>query len=335
MSVIAVMLKGAVMAVSSSKVTRIATGEDTPWEELGGWKLHAEATGLVDAVADTEQDCIDLVKRYLGYLPPNADEPAPLHDIPDGSGDRMDDILDLLPEKSNRAYDMKKIVETIVDGGAMLELKARFGRACITAFAGLGGRTVGIIASNPYFLAGALDADCCDKITSFVVLCDSFNIPIVMLVDTPGFLIGKAGEHKKVTGKIINWMNALSLVTVPVLTVIVRKSFGQAYLNMGAGKYSTVIVAWPTAEISFMSPEPGINVLFNLKQADDPQQFAALMEKMNRDSQPWVGAGIFGLHDIIDPRETRIFLIKMLEIHCNRPHGHVGQHLMHNWPTSY
>lgn len=335
MSDIAVMLKGAVMAVSSPKVTQIATGEDTPWEELGGWKLHYENTGLVDAVADTEEECIALVKKYLSYLPQNANEPAPIRDIPDRSGERMADILDLLPEKPNRAYDMTKIIKTIVDGGIILELKARFGRSCITAFASLGGRTVGIIASNPYFVAGALDADSCDKITSFLVLCDSYNIPIVMLVDTPGFLVGKAGEYKKVTGKIINWMNALSLVTVPIFTVIVRKVFGQAALNMGAGKYSTVIVAWPTAQISFMSPEPGINVVFNLKKEDDPEKFEELMQIMNKNSEPWVAAGIFGLHDIIDPRETRKFLIKMMEIHCNHPKGHIGKHLMHNWPTSY
>jgi acetyl-CoA carboxylase carboxyltransferase component len=335
MSDIAVMLKGAVMAVSSPKVTRIATGEDTPWEELGGWKLHYENTGLVDAVADTEQECIELVKKYLSYLPQNAKEPAPLHDIPERSGDGRADILDLLPEKSNRAYDMLKIIKPISDGGQILELKAKFSRQCITAFAGLGGKTVGIIANNPQFMAGALDADSCDKITSFLVLCDSYNIPIVMLVDTPGFLIGKAGEYKKVTGKIINWMNALSLVSVPIFTIIVRKTFGQAYLNMGAGKYSTVIAAWPTAEISFMSPEPGINVLFNLKQEDNPEKFEELKQMMSKNSEPWVGAGIFGLHDIIDPRETRDFLIKMLAIHCNRPQGHVGKHLMHNWPTSY
>ncbi len=133
----------------------------------------------------------------------------------------------------------------------------------------------------------------------------------------------------------MNWMNALSLVSVPIFTVIVRKTFGQAYLNMGAGKYSTVIAAWPTAEISFMSPEPGINVVFNLKQEDNPEKFEALKQMMSKNSEPWVGAGIFGLHDIIDPRETRDFLIKMLAIHCNRSKGHVGRHHMHNWPTSY
>jgi len=335
MADIAVMLKGAVMAVSSPKVTRIATGEDTPWEDLGGWKLHYETTGLLDAVADTETECIDLIKKYLGYLPQNAQETPPRCEIADGSGAGMADILDLLPEKSHRAYDMKSIVKTIVDGGELLEVKARFGRQCITGFSRLDGQTVGIVANNPICMAGALDADSCDKITSFLVLCDSYNIPIVMLVDTPGFLIGKAGEHKKVTGKIINWMNALSLVTVPVFTVIIRKSFGQAFLNMGAGKYSTVIVAWPSAQISFMSPEPGINVLYNLKKEDDPGLFEEKMKLMQKNSEPWAAAGVFGLHDIIDPRETRNYLIKMLELHCSRPDGHVGRHLLHNWPTSY
>ena len=178
----------------------------------------------------------------------------------------MHRILDFLPEKRNRVYDMRKIVRTIVDGGEICELKETFGRPCITAFARLDGHSVGIVANNPMFGAGALDADCCDKITSFLVLCDSFNIPIVTLVDTPGFLIGKAAERKKVIGKIMNWMNALSLITVPRITVVVRKIYGQAYLNMGAGKYSDVFAAWPTAEISFMDPEPGIRIVSRSKK---------------------------------------------------------------------
>lgn len=335
MSDISVMVKGAVMAVSSPKVTSLATGEDTPPEDLGGWKLHAGVTGLVDAVGDTEKECMDMAKRYLSFLPSHAGETPPRAEVPEGSGGEMAHILDFLPEKTNRAYDMKNLVRTIVDGGQVLELKDHFGRPCITAFARLDGYAVGIVANNPLFGAGALDAECCEKITSFIVLCDSFNIPVITLVDTPGFLVGKEGERRKIVGKIMNWMNALSLVTVPKVTVVIRKIYGQAYLNMGAGKYSDVFVAWPTAEISFMGLEPAVNVVFGVKKDDDPKRFEELLGRMARETEPWKAAGLFAVNEIIDPGETRDFLIRILDLLRNRRRGGIGQHLLSNWPTSY
>jgi acetyl-CoA carboxylase carboxyltransferase component len=130
-------------------------------------------------------------------------------------------------------------------------------------------------------------------------------------------------------------MNALSLVTVPKLTVVVRKIYGQAYLNMGGGKYSDVFVAWPTAEISFMGLEPGINVVYNVKKEDDVEKYNKLLHEMSKNTEPWEAAGIFGLNEIIDPSETRDFLIRMLEIHHNLKSGGIGRRLLHSWPTSY
>ena len=335
MSDFVVMRKGAVMAVSSPKVTVLATGEDTPEQELGGWKLHAEVTGLIDMVAETDQECIDLGRKFLSYLPSNSAQAPPVTEVPPGSGENMADILSLVPESPRRAYDMRKIISCMVDGGELFELKKDFGRSAVTTLARLGGQTVGIIANNTIHLAGALDADACEKITSFLVLCDSFNIPIIMLVDTPGFLVGKEGERRKVTGKIINFMNALTLVTVPKITIIVRKTYGQAYLNMGGGRNSDTIVAWPTAEISFMAPETGVNVVYNVKRKDDPKRFDELFKKMDKDSEPWAAAGIFNINDVIEPAATRDWLITMLEYHCNLKTGGVGQHRMHCWPTSY
>lgn len=186
---------------------------------------------------------------------------------------------------------MRSIIKCIVDGGEVFELKKSFGRSAITGLARLDGRTVGIVANNTIHLAGALDADACEKITNFLVLCDSFNIPIIMLVDTPGFMIGKEGERRKVTGKIINFMNALTLMTVPKITIIIRKTYGQAYLNMGGGRNSDTIVAWPTAEISFMAPETGINVVYNIRKKDDPKRFAELARGMGKDTRPYEAAG--------------------------------------------
>lgn len=335
MSDILVMQKGAVTAVSSPKVTEISTGEKVDPEELGGWKIHAEITGLVDCVGETDEECIDITKELLGYLPTNINENAPEKEVPKNSGQDMPNILNYLPEQRNRVYDMRRIIKTIVDGEEYTELKAGFGRPCSTGFARLGGRSIGIIANNPYFGAGALDADCCEKITSFLVLCDTYNLPIITLIDTPGFLIGKTGERRKVTGKIINWMNALQLVTVPKLTVIIRKIYGQAYLNMGGGRNSDLFVAWPTADISFMDPEPAVNVVYNLKKEDDPERFEKLLQEMTLNTEPWGAAGGFGVQDIIDPVETRDFLIKMLALYQNRLTKGIGNHLMHNWPTSY
>jgi len=335
MSDFRVMKKGAIMAVSSPKVTVLATGEDTPEEEMGGWRIQSEITGMVDMVAETDQDCMDMARKFLSYLPANACLPPPTAPVPEGSGDKMADILNFLPEDRKRAYDMRRIIQCIVDGGELFELKKDFGRSAVTTLARLGGQSVGIIANNTMHLAGALDADACEKITNFLVLCDSYNIPIIMLVDTPGFMIGKDGERRKVTGKIINFMNALTLVTVPKITIIVRKTYGQAFLNMGGGRNSDTIVAWPTAEISFMAAETGVNVVYNLRKEDDPEKFAELVSVMNKDTEPWEAAGIFNVNDIIKPEKTRDWLIQMLEYHINHQTGGIGKHLMHAWPTSY
>ncbi len=335
MSDFRVMKKGAIMAVSSPKVTVLATGEDTPEEEMGGWRIQSEITGMVDMVAETDQGCMDMAKKFLSYLPTNACLPPPKAPIPPGSGDNMPDILSFLPEDRKRAYDVRRIIQCIVDGGELFELKKDFGRSAVTTLARLGGQSVGIIANNTMHLAGALDAEACEKITSFLVLCDSFNIPIIMLVDTPGFMIGKNGEFRKVTGKIINFMNALTLVTVPKITIIVRKTYGQAFLNMGGGRNSDTIVAWPTAEISFMAPETGVNVVYNLRKKDDPEKFERLVKTMDKDTEPWEAAGIFNVNDIIKPEETREWLIQMVAFHYNYKGNGVGKHLMHCWPTSY
>ncbi len=335
MSDFVVMRKGAVMAVSSPKVTSLATGEDTPGEEMGGWRVHAEITGLVDMVAETDQEAMDLGRRFLSYLPTNATQAPPTAPVPEGSGKDMDKILSYLPEEPRRAYDMRNIMRCMVDGGELFELKKDFARSAVTTLARIGGRTVGLIGNNTLHLAGALDAGACEKITSFLVLCDSFNIPIVMLVDTPGFLVGKEGERRKVTGKIINFMNALTLVTVPKITIIVRKTYGQAFLNMGGGRNSDTIVAWPSAEISFMAPETGVNVVYNVKKEEDPKAFDEKFAVMNKDTEPWSAAGIFNVNDVIDPTRTREWLIDMLAFHHNERTGGVGEHRMHCWPTSY
>jgi len=217
-----VMRKGAVMAVSSPGLVELATNEKVSPEELGGWQVHSEITGLIDQVVDRDEDAVDAIKRFLSYLPSHHQQTPPEAPIPAGSGHRMAGILDLLPASRSQVYDMRKIIAALADEGSVFETKPRFGKTLVTALARLGGKTVGFIANNPFFKGGVLDADAADKAIGFMVMCDSFNVPLVLLVDTPGFVIGAEAEKRRATGKIVNFMNALQLVTVPRISVVIR-----------------------------------------------------------------------------------------------------------------
>jgi acetyl-CoA carboxylase carboxyltransferase component len=205
----------------------------------------------------------------------------------------------------------------------------------MNALSRIDGRSVGLLASNPLSKGGAIDVDACRKATSFLVLCDSFNIPVVILVDQPGFLIGLEGEKRCAPGLIMNWMNALSLVTVPRIGITLRKNYGQAYLNMGGGRNADEVAAWPTADYGFMDPSVAVNVLFNVRAEDDPQRFKELVEEVQRDSSAWSLAGLYEAHSVIDPRATRDFIVDALDAHFDHRSGGIGEHLLANWPTSY
>ena len=328
-----VIRKGAIVAVSSSLLASLAMNDSVDAEELGGWRIHADVTGFADRVADTDEEAIDAIKTFLSYLPQNNTEPPPVAPVAAGAGDAARDVLKLLPESRTQVYDMRKILQAITDQGSYFELKARFGKAAVTALARLNGRTVGLIGNNPLFKGGALDADACDKIVSFLVLCDSYNIPIVMFVDTPGFAIGIEAERKRAPGKIMNFMNALALVTVPKLTVLVRKTYGQAYINMGGGRNSDEFLAWPTAEISFMDPSYAVTVVSGLKPGE--AGFDEKKAAMEKNSSVYDMAAIYAVQDVIRPEQTRDYLIRMLEIHTLRLSRGVGRHLMATWPTSF
>jgi len=334
MSDFVVMRKGATMAVASSRVTSMAINQPVSNEDLGGWRMHTRVSGLVDMAVDTDEQALDVVKQFLSYLPGNCMEAPPTAEVPAGSDDAIERILDIVPEERQRVYNMRHVVEVIADKDSVFEMKAGYGRSVITALARVGGRTVGFLGNNPMFKGGAADPDGCSKATSFLVFCDSFNIPIVMLVDVPGFLIGVEGERKAAPGKIINWVNAQALCTVPKISIILRKSYGQAYINMGGNKNSDEMAVWPSADVGFMDPRTAVNVVFGLKREDDPEEFERRVEELARDAAPWELAAMYEAHDVLDPRETRRYLINMLEIHTMRMQNGVGEHLMRTWPTS-
>ena len=328
-----VMRKGATMAVASSRVTSLAIGQEVDPEALGGWDLHTGTTGLVDVAVGSDEEALDVIKRVLSYLPSHADEAAPTAPVPAGSDDAARDVLELFPESRSSVYDMRKVIKVLVDRDSMFEFKPRFGKSLVTALSRIDGKTVGIVANNPQFKGGAIDVDAMHKATSFLVFCDSFNIPLVFLVDQPGFLIGIEGERRGAPGRIMNWMNALSQVTVPKISVVLRKSYGQAYLNMGGGRSSDALACWPTADLGFMDPSVAVNVLHSVRKEDDPERFAALGQEIARDSSPWALAALYEAHAVIDPRDTRTWLKQMLTIHCGGKT--CSEHRLANWPTSY
>src|SRR5688572_7635551 len=329
----AVMQKGATMAVSSPRLIEMALNEKVDLNELGGWRLHAETTGLVDQIVDNEDDMFDAIRKFLSYLPSHHREAPPDAPVPADSGTAMHDVMAILPEKRTQVYDMKKVIKAVVDKDTIFEMKPRFGKSAVTALARLGGKSVGIVANNPLHRGGALDADACRKIVDFLVLCDSFNVPIVLLVDTPGFQIGTEAEKAGAPGKIMNFMNAMTLVTVPKLTVILRKSYGRAYVCMGGGRHSDDIAAWPTAEISFMSPEFATTIVHGVKPGDP--DFEARFAETEQGSDVWGLASVFAAQAVIRPSDTRDYLIRMLDVYKLRLTKGIGQHLMRNWPTSY
>jgi acetyl-CoA carboxylase carboxyltransferase component len=329
-----VMRRGAVMAVSSVKLTSMAISERMEPEDLGGWRMHAEVTGMVDAVVDTDEEAIDAVRRFLSYLPSNATQPPPRAPSPAVAPDGMR-IRELLRLERSKVYDMRRVVECIVDPGSVLELRARYARNLVTALARLDGRVVGIVANNPLHKGGAIDVDACEKATAFMVLCDSFNVPLVFMVDQPGFLIGIEGERRGAVGRVMNWMNALSLCTVPKISLIVRKTYGQAVLNMGGGGNADVVLMWPSAEVNFMDPRHAVGIVHGVRQDAEPDRFAELLAQMAKDTSAYEMASAYNGHMVILPEQTRGTLVRLVDALGPGMTGGVGEHLMRTWPTSY
>lgn len=325
------------MAVSSPRLTAMATSESVDESELGGWEVHTSISGIVDLVVDTDEEALGAIRRFLSYMPSSClDLPPTTTCEEDATTDakRAEKILDLLPQRRTQAYDMRRLLQLVVDDGSLLELKPRFGKSIVTGLARLRGQPIGIVANNPMFKGGAIDSDACSKATSFLALCDSFNIPLIFFVDQPGFLIGKDGERKGMIGRVMNWMNALSLCTVPKICIVVRKTYGQAVLNMGMGGNADIVCAWSTAEISFMDPRYATQIVYGVTQAEAPEEFEAHLAEMEKTTSAYDAAGTFSVHTVIDPRDTRAYLQSMLRVLCPSSVERIGSHRMNAWPTT-
>lgn len=326
-----VMRRGAVLAVSSPNVTSSSIAEAETPEDLGGWPVHSEVTGLVDLVVDTDDEALAAIRRFLSYLPDHHRQAPPRAAVPAGADEGAARLPDLVPDERRKVYDIRRAIEAIVDPGSFFGLKERFARAGVTGLARLDGQTIGVVATNPRVKGGALDADACSKITSFIVLCDSFNVPIVLMADTPGFLIGGEQERRGMAGRIMNFLAALEEATVPKLALVLRKSFGQAYINMGGGKGDET-AAWFSSEISFMDPEVAVSVIFAGRSAVDGKSRAEMAADVAADTTPYNLAAPYLAHAVIDPRDTRAYLKSRLAIHSRPLTGGIGEHRLANWP---
>lgn len=331
---IIIQVKGAIMAVGGPSILSVATGEEATPDELGGWELHAHHTGQADLFAENDEDCLWLVRQVLAYLPDNAQEPPP---SVKARAAVNGDVFTAVPADPKHAYDMHQLIHLIVDADTLLELKPFFAPELITALARLNGHVVGLIANNPQHNAGAMGPGACDKASSFIVLCDSFHIPLIFLHDTPGFLIGKTAERASMPRKIMTWIEALHQCTVPRVSLIVRKSYGMAHCNMSGGNMgSDTLLAWPSADVSFVAPEVAVSIVYGRKlaQLDDPQTaHQHYLDELNRANAPWEAAGLNLIDRVIEPQQTRQELIKALH-RARGPHGlgQRSQRRLANWP---
>ena len=305
------------MFVTGPDVLRTVTHEEVTKEELGGAMTHNERSGVAHFAADNDQECILLIRELLTFLPNNNIDAAPHVESTDPA-DRADEALDtVIPESPTQAYDMRDVIEAVVDDRYFLEVHEHFARNLLVGFARLGGRPVGIVANQPAHLAGTLDIDASIKGARFVRFCDAFNIPLVTFEDVPGFLPGTAQEYGGIIRNGAKLLYAFAEATVPKLTVITRKAYGGAYCVMSSKHLRTdVNYAWPTAEIAVMGAEGAVNILYKreLDAAADvvAARAAKITEYREKFANPYIAAQRGFVDEVIRPRETRAKLIMAL-----------------------
>ena len=314
-----VMVRGtATMGIAGPALVKAGTGEDFDNESLGGAQVQVDKYGLADIAADSDAHALELIRRYLGYLPSNASQPAPVVDCADPSGRREESLLTVVPENSRRAYDVRKVVNAIIDQGSLFEVRPTYAKNIVTGFARFGGRPVGILANQPMQLAGTLDVPACEKAAHFVSMCDAFGLPLVYLIDVPGFLLGGAAERSGLARRSARMIHELGQATVTRISIVLRKGYGLGYIAMCGGRSfdADLCVAWPTAEICAMSIEGAVDVAYRKKVAAAPDPAAARAEMIAR-FRAQLGAlhaaSDFGIDDVIDPRDTRPLVIATLE----------------------
>jgi len=305
--------------ITGPEVVKTVTGEEISLEELGGAMVNATKSGNAHFAIDTEQECFQLVRKLLSFLPQGYQHPPPFEDTGDDPNRTDEELLHIVPDSPAKPYDMKHIITKVVDNGDFLEVHHRFARNFIVGFARLGGHSAGILAQQPLHLAGVLDIDASDKASRFVRFCDCFNIPLVTFVDVPGYMPGTDQEFRGIIRHGAKLLFAYSEATVPKISIITRKAYGGAYVAMSSkGLRGDICYAWPTAEIAVMGPEGATNIVYRaeIAKSENPAETRERLIQEYRDkfANPYVAAARGYIDDVIDPRETRPKVIKALEM---------------------
>jgi methylmalonyl-CoA decarboxylase subunit alpha len=296
----------------------------------------AAATGEVDALVSSADEAYEAIRRFLSYLPSYAGGPLPLTDA-DVPLEFDDKIAQLVPARRTRAYDMKAVVRRIFDPGSFFELKPGYARNVVTGFGRLAGIPVGVVANAPMRMAGGITPECCLKAVSFICLCEAFGIPLLVLQDTPGFLVSSQAERDRAVTRVMMLLQAMSLVTVPTISVVIRKAFGLAFVILDANRHADLSLAWPGAEIGFMDPPVAANVLYEpqireLSEADRAAFLAARAEELGVIFEPYGVATNMAVDDIIEPGQTRRVVADYLRAtYASGPRPHVPGPLA-SWP---
>ncbi|NLC76273.1 MAG: methylmalonyl-CoA carboxyltransferase [Clostridia bacterium] len=318
------------MFITGPQVIKSVTGEEVTPENLGGAKTHNTRSGVAHFMAATEEECFRQIRQLLQYLPSNNLEEAPRTTCSDPVGRLEDTLQTIIPPEPNRPYDVKEILKLVLDQGEFFEVQAKYATNIVVGYGRLNGQTVGIIANQPKFLAGCLDINASDKAARFIRFCDAFNIPLLTLVDTPGYLPGTEQEYGGIIRHGAKLLYAYSEATVPKITLILRKAYGGAYLAMCARSLGAdQIIAWPSAEIAVMGPEGAANIIFRKEIAGAEDPVAVRQEKIDeyreRFANPYVAAGRGYVDTVIDPAETRPYLIQSLEALATKKESRPGK----------
>ena len=310
------------MYITGPDVIKAVTGEEISHEALGGAGAHCAKSGVAHFRFENEEDCFYFIRTLMNYLPSNNQEQPPVYDMGD-SVDRKTNILPMIPDDPKKPYDVRDIINEVFDTGSFLEVHKDFARSVVVGFAKLNGRTVGLFANQPNYMAAALDINSSDKGARFIRFCDAFNIPVISLVDVPGYLPGVAQEHGGIIRHGAKLLYAIAEATVPKIALIIRKSYGGSMIAMSSKSlgYDRVI-AYPTAEIAVMGAEGAANIISRkeIKEADDPAAKRAekIAEFQQQFMNPYVAAGYGLVDDIIDPELTRIELVRSLELNIKK-----------------
>ena len=309
------------MFLTGPAVVKTVTGEDVTQEQLGGASVHTSKSGVADFAASTEEEAMELIRKLISYIPQNNMEDAPLAPCTDSISRLEDSLNEIIPDSPNKPYDMYEVIRAIVDNGDFLEVHESFAKNVITCFARFNGQSVGIIANQPKYMAGVLDINASRKAARFVRFCDAFNIPLVTLVDVPGFLPGTGQEYGGVITHGAKLLFAYCEATVPKVTVTLRKSYGGAYIVMSSKHIrGDINYAWPSAEIAVMGASGAVEVLFarEIAKIEDPVQKATFIAEKEEEyrqkfSNPYNAAKYGYIDDVIEPRNTRFRIIRALQ----------------------